>query len=109
MKICAPAILKIVRIANQWMTVFNREERLSSSAFLRRTALMQSKKTAFYKKIVFAGNNNLQTGTGSMGKRQEKNQPESKPKETFFREIQIEFLLHELKDPVSIINAGTRM
>lgn len=44
-----------------------------------------------------------------MGKRQEKNQPESKRKETFFREIQIEFLLHELKDPVSIINAGTRM
>lgn len=44
-----------------------------------------------------------------MEKKQENNQPESTREQTFFRDIQIEFLLHELKDPVSIINAGARM
>ena len=27
---------------------------------------------------------------------------------SFFREIQIEFLLHELKDPIAIIETGAR-
>jgi signal transduction histidine kinase len=29
--------------------------------------------------------------------------------QSFFRELQIEFLIHELKDPLSIIETGTRM
>ncbi len=29
--------------------------------------------------------------------------------QNFFREVQIEFLIHELKDPLSIIETGTRM
>lgn len=36
-----------------------------------------------------------------------KNSPETDPK-TFFREVQIEFLIHELKDPISVIETGIK-
>lgn len=35
------------------------------------------------------------------------NSPETDPK-TFFREVQIEFLIHELKDPISVIETGIK-
>jgi two-component system OmpR family sensor kinase len=41
-------------------------------------------------------------------KRQEEKDKASDTPEQFFREIQIEFLIHELKDPISIIETGVR-
>lgn len=38
----------------------------------------------------------------------EKNRPPKTGDETFFREVQIEFLIHELKDPVSVIETGVK-
>jgi two-component system OmpR family sensor kinase len=38
----------------------------------------------------------------------EENQPVEEKPEQFFREIEIEFLVHELKDPIAIIETGLR-
>jgi two-component system, OmpR family, sensor kinase len=35
-------------------------------------------------------------------------QPAGEKAEQFFREIEIEFLVHELKDPIAIIETGLR-
>jgi len=43
-----------------------------------------------------------------MEKTIEKNQQAMEGSRNFFREIQIEFLLHELKDPIAIIETGAR-
>ena len=33
----------------------------------------------------------------------------AKCREDFFKEIEIEFLIHELKDPISIVETGAQM
>jgi len=38
----------------------------------------------------------------------ETNRPSKTDNETFFREVQIEFLIHELKDPISVIETGIK-
>jgi len=38
----------------------------------------------------------------------ETNRPQKTDNETFFREVQIEFLIHELKDPISVIETGIK-
>lgn len=38
----------------------------------------------------------------------ETNRPPKTGNETFFREVQIEFLIHELKDPISVIETGIK-
>ena len=38
----------------------------------------------------------------------ETNRPPKTDNETFFREVQIEFLIHELKDPISVIETGIK-